>query len=240
MGRRFTLLVSLAAILVAVIVLSGCAGIVRGSGRLDTREYDFSDFTDVSVGGAFEVDVVQGNDFSVAITADDNVFRYIEVEKSGRTLKIGTESLRGLRNVTLRAEITMPKIEALTLSGAVRGTLTGFRSTDDFRLNLSGASTLNGEVEVRDARFNVSGASRATLEGSADVLTLDVSGASRLDLADFAINEADVELSGASTATINVKDTLDVELSGASTLNYAGDPKIGRQSVTGASNLRRR
>jgi hypothetical protein len=239
-NRKLTAFISLTVMLSAAVLLSGCATNFRGSGSLDPRDYGLSDFTRVDVSSAFKVDIVQGDSFRVTVTADDNAFRYIEVEKSGKTLRIGMRPNFSFRNTTLEAEVTMPKIEALTLSGATRGSLKGFNSTEDIRFNLSGACTLDGEIDAADATLDVSGASRVTLDGTAQSLSINGSGASNLDMAGFTVNDANVELSGASKATIDVKDNLDIELSGASSLTYSGDPKIGRQSVTGASHLRQR
>ena len=88
------------AVLLTVLLTSGlsvgCTGdagdIVEGSGNLDTQEMDFSGFTRVDVGHAFEVEIVQSASYSVSITADDNLFEYIEVSKKGEILKIGLKS----------------------------------------------------------------------------------------------------------------------------------------------------
>ena len=76
------------------------------------------------------------------------------------------------------------------------------------------------------------------LEGSATGLTIAGSGASSLDLADFTVNTADVTLSGASEATVNVQERIDpVDVSGASRLRYLGDPALGDVSTSGGSSV---
>jgi hypothetical protein len=64
-----------------------------------------------------------------------------------------------------------------------------------------------------------------------------VSGASRSSLDDFTVNNANVNISGASTGTINLDGRLDANVSGASTLLYVGDPVMGTINVSGASTL---
>lgn len=73
------------------------------------------------------------------------------------------------------------------------------------------------------------------MSGAADSLALDASGASRADLTDFTLNKANVTLSGASNADINVTSDLDYDLSGASHLTYTGKPSIGKSGTSGAS-----
>jgi hypothetical protein len=64
-----------------------------------------------------------------------------------------------------------------------------------------------------------------------------VSGASRFSLDDFTVNNANVNISGASTGTIDLDGRLDANVSGASTLLYVGDPVMGTINVSGASTL---
>jgi len=253
---------AIAAVLVAVLLtlglLAGCVGgVVTGSGNLVTEEMDFSGFTRVEAGYAFEVEITQSDSYSVSITADDNLFEYIQVSKEGETLKIGRKPALSYISTTLRAKITMPDLYELSLSGATRGTVQGFSSSHDFILDLSGASSLDmvemsagdvefdisgasrvtGDITAGDAEFDVSGASTVQLEGSATDIVVDASGASRAELAAFPVNNVDVTLSGASHGTVNLDGILDADLSGASKLSYIGEPTMGTINTSGASTL---
>jgi len=242
-GKLFTLGIGL----VLMVMSLGCALIpgsrtITGSGDLVTREEPITDFDRVDVSHAFHVDISQGETFSVVVRVDDNLVEYLEVVKQGNTLKIGLEPGQGysVREATLEAEVTMPELAGLELSGASHGTVTGFKSTEAFDVNLSGASRLRGDIEAGDATFDASGASRVTLNGSARNVTVEGSGASQIDLSDFAGADAKVKLSGASTATVNPSGTLDVDASGASDVYYLGDPRMGNVETSGASSIQRK
>lgn len=76
-----------------------------------------------------------------------------------------------------------------------------------------------------------------TFRSSAD-LNIDLSGGSTLNLSDFIVETAEVDLSSASEATLNVQERIDpVEVSGASRLRYLGDPSLGDVSTSGASTV---
>ncbi len=77
------------------------------------------------------------------------------------------------------------------------------------------------------------------LEGSAGDLVVDASGASLAKLADFTVDNASVNLSGASNGTVNLGGRLDADLSGASSLGYIGEPTMGDIVLTDASNLKK-
>jgi hypothetical protein len=69
-------------------------------------------------------------------------------------------------------------------------------------------------------------------------MEIEVSGASRADLEKFHARNVDVNLSGASEATVYVSETLDIEASGASRLYFIGNPTIGEIDISGASTIK--
>jgi len=228
--------------MMAVLVLASCTfpmGVV-GSGHTATIEKNLEGFTKVSVGSAFAVNITSSDTYKVTITVDDNLQKYLVVAVTEDTLRIGFQPGVNLnmRNDTVRAEIAMPRLEGLELNGASRGTVTGFRSDASLALELSGASTLAGDIQAGDVQMQLSGASKATLKGSGGALRLEASGASRADLAEFPTEDTQVEVSGASSATVNVDGTLDVNASGASQVRYLGSPTLGRIEVSGASSVK--
>ena len=255
--KKSTLVIAGLCCLLLVVLLPGCRvfGQVKGTGNVISQLYNHTDFTEIEIGSAFEVEVVPLDTFTVSISAQENLFDYVEVSQSGQVLKIGMKPLT-FTNADLKAVITLPALSRLRLSGASQGTAKGFRSTGDFKLELSGASNLDIDIEAgtaaiqlsgaseltgrlisAGAEMELSGASQATLNGSAGSLTLQASGSSDADLSSYPLQNAVIDLSGASTADITVSGTLDAELSGASTLNYTGSPALGNTRITGDSNL---
>lgn len=239
--KRMTLL----ALLSATLLLCGCwaPGLVprvSGSGRLETKEMDLSDFRRVEAGGTFEVDIVQGESFETAITADDNLFEYLDVSVRGDTLRLQLRPGRSYTNTTLKARIVMPSLRELRVSGASQARLEAFDSQGSLDVKASGASTLSGEVQAQELAIVLSGASRLSLAGNGGQLSLRCSGASSADLGDVSVGDADVNLSGASSATIDATGRLNADLSGASNLTYAGSPTLGRVSTTGGSSIHAR
>ncbi len=254
------LMVMFAVLLVALMVV-GCFGAIRGSGDLETRKFNYGDFTRLEVGSAFEVKVWRSDSFNVVITMDDNLFDYLSTSKSGNTFEIGLKSGYSYFSYTARVEITMPELGKLGFSGATSGTVGGFDSVHPLTVELSGASSLemsdmaaadvdfeiSGASRLRGSitaggrvRFDVSGASSVVLSGLADNLIADVSGASSLDLEDLPVGDVRVAFSGASNGKVNMDGTLNADLSGASHLYYIGEPILGDLETSGASSISRK
>ena len=257
------LLAGLAILLALPLVFAGCTRV--NPGPVTTRSFDYTGFSKVEIGSAFRVEVVQSDTWSISITAQEKLFDRVSVSESGDMLQINLSwgwgtwvSSWGYQRPTAR--ITMPELNALSISGASDGTAKGFRSSHDTNITVSGASNLEIDIEAANSRIEVSGASRlegtlktsgdvraqitgasrAKLEGSARSLTLEGSGASNANMENLAVQDADVEMSGASHATVSPEDTMRVSLSGASSLSYTGNPALEAIEVSGASTIHKK
>jgi hypothetical protein len=258
--KKFLLAALLIAILISGGMLVSCKTVLidTDNGPLTTKEYDFTDFTGLDVSAAFELEVTPSDTYKVAVTASQAALDHIKVTKSGSTLKVEMShwwwffSWHGTAKVT----VTMPELKSLELSGASQGKVRGFKSSQDFDLSLSGASELDIDIETGDfeatlsgasqlagylkassSDIELSGASEANLTGSGGNLILDGSGASHGEFSGFPVNDADIELSGASGAEVDVSGRMDVDLSGASSLEYYGNPILGNLDISGSSDI---
>jgi hypothetical protein len=259
-GGKFRMKKIMAVLIVALLtcgLAQGCQGGTRGSGKLQTENYNYSDFIRVEVSSAFKVEITQSNSYSVEVTADDNLLEYVEVSQDGDKLKIDLKKVTLLWPVTLEAKIAMPELRGLVLSGATRGTVSKLSSTRNLDIELSGASSLNlvdisagdvkfniygaskvsGNIVANDTEFNIDEASTAQLKGSASNMKVDAQGSSRVELAEFEVENVAINLSGASSGTVNVHGRLDADLGEASKLSYIGEPTMGTIKTSGASTL---
>jgi hypothetical protein len=246
--KKAILIVICAVILISGMLLTGCKRVAIDSdtGPIVTRSYSYTDFTRLEVGYAFKLEVIPADTYSITIDASESVFDHIKVKKSGDKLEIGLDRLFLHLYRSPRVKITMPELRGLYLTGASEGNVTGFRSSRDFKLTLSGASELDMDIETgafeselsgaselsgylkaTSCNMDLSGASEIKLSGSGGNIKIDASGASQVDLIDFTVNDADIEFSGASDGSLNINGRLDVSLSGGSFLEYSGNPTLG-------------
>jgi hypothetical protein len=180
---------------------------VTGSGDVVTRTFDYQGFTVIEAGYGFGLEVTQGDQYSITVSVDDNVVDRLEVSKSGDTLSIGLDP-GSYNNMNLVARITMPDLNGIEFSGGSNGDISGFDSSHDFDVALSGGSW-------------------ATIVGSAGDLEIDASGGSHFDLSEFTVDDVYAELSGGSHGSVYVGGRLDADISGGSHLDYYGNPELG-------------
>ena len=256
--KKAILTAALSVILIAGLLLAGCsvAIISEEIGPTITVHYVFTDFTRIEIGHAFELEITQADIHTVQIMASESLLERVKVTQTGDKLEIDLENLFFHSYRSPRVKITMPELKGLYLSGASEGSVSGFKSSDNFELILSGASELDmdmetgafiselsgasevsGYLKATSCDIDMTGASRIELSGSGGNVRLEASGASEAELGDFTVNDADIRFSGASDGIMHINGRLDADLSGASTLEYSGSPTLGDLELSGGSEL---
>ena len=188
----------------------------KGSGDLETRTFDLDDFDEMSVGGAFDVDVRFGDKQEVAVTIDDNLWDNLEVEvRRGRLVIEWDESCRP--DDDCHIAITVSRLKAMQIGGAA-------------------------DVEIHDFdgesfEFQVSGAAELTMNGKVGDLGIKVSGAGEIDTRDLQAKHVKVRISGAGNANITATESLDAEVSGVGSIDYWGDPADKSTTVSGLGSI---
>jgi hypothetical protein len=226
------------ACLLAGISVTGCARVgssLNGSGKIIDQPLKITGFTQISAKGSFPIEIDQSESQSVTVSTDDNLIQRVIVALSGETLLISIQAPASFLPTSLKITISMPRIYGLILNDGAKASLSGFKSTYNFSLDMQGASSLNGYLDAGNVDFNVIGASQVNLKGSALSLDLLANKGSKLDLSAFPTKTATVHLAQASEATLDIEGRLTTQLEGASILYYLGSPVLSDTSISGGS-----
>ena len=222
-------------------LLGGCDffPLVQGSGAISTSTYSFADFSTIAATQTCRVHVVPDAAYSVTVTYDDNLLPYLDVRKNGTgSVMIGLVQGNNYHGITFNAEVHMPVLVGLDLSGASEARVdSGFASTQPMNVTLSGASLADIKgLSCSAVNADLSGSSSLSIVGTTTSETAVISGSSTAGLLSLAADRATVEVSGASEAWINANQ-ISVSASGASRLYYLGSPSIQTSNLSGASQL---
>ncbi|HEV7348811.1 head GIN domain-containing protein [Telluribacter sp.] len=206
----------------------------------ETRTYNLSNFSKLSMGSAFKIQVKQGSTYSVTASGQKQDLDDMEANVSNGTLRIRYKEQKwNNRRQTVNINITMPSLDAVDFSGACVANVSGFDSNKNMDIEVSGASRVTMDVTAAKVQLELSGASVLTLNGKAEVLNGELSGASVFRGNSFPVREANLGASGASKASVVANAALRADASGASSISYSGSAREVRSSTSGASSVRR-
>jgi hypothetical protein len=197
------------------------------SGERTALTPTLSNFAGVDASGTWDVTATRGDAWRVELDVPVEFVDRIEARVEDDRLVLGLD--RGTwfggcgvsDRCRLKANITLPELRAVTLSGATQFAFTGFDGTT-LEIDMSGA----GEIDGDSSRY--------------DDLELTLSGAGNVDFNGVTTTNAEVSVSGAAHVELHMGGgRLRGNLSGVSSLEYSGTVSVESVSESGPSNVRR-
>jgi hypothetical protein len=111
---------------------------------------------------------------------------------------------------------------------------------DKLELSASSAGDIKLDVKVNKVDIDISSSGDITLTGDADMIRADLSSAGDLKAYDLQTREADISVSSAGDADVNVSEKITARASSAGDINYKGDPKYVDVHSSSAGGIHRR
>ena len=224
--------------LVVLLAFASCEKEKRECPSSTEKQFNETGFTRIAAGETFNVKVKQGAAFSILAKGCSQELSdlRVSVEQNG-TLDIRYNQYKNDR-YRVDLEITMPVINSINLSGASKGTVTGFAlQPGTFKTILSGEA--NCTVDGLPALISVeqSGASVLNLTGLAPDLIAHLSGTSKLNAYTATFSDADVYTSGTAKAQVQVQQSLFAQASGDSRIYYKGSPANVNAEQSGSAKV---
>lgn len=210
--------------------------LVAGAKEITTRVHKTAEFTKIEAGGVFKISFKVGPLAPVTIEAEDYAHEKIEVTVRGGVLKLSSNNIRNLQH-DIKVTIVAPTLEGVDLSGAAAFVTVGVVKSARFTAEASGASEIQMQLEAENTDVEVSGAAKLTLKGKTNGMEAEVSGAGKFFAQSFLVDIADVDVSGAGHAEVNVSKNLAAEASGAGSISYEGGASV-KSHTSGAGSIR--
>ena len=139
-----------------------------------------------------------------------------------------------------RVYVTMKEVNSVRTTSA--GDVIGETPVKSDRLELSASSAgdIKLEVYAKDIDIDISSSGDITFAGETDILKADLSSAGDLNAYDLKVREADISVSSAGDADINVSEKITARASSAGDINYKGDPKYVDAHSSSAGGIHKR
>ena len=188
---------------------------------VDDRVHLTENFTAVRAAYIYKVEIVDGERASVRIDASDNIRDKVDVSLQGETLRLKIEDWtgNGRENTYVRVYLVVPDLREIDVAGAASVEVKEYQSTSPLEVSVAGAGRLR-------------------LEGSGEEADIKAAGAGRLDAEDYRLQRCKIDVAGAASAEVNVRDEVEGRASGASRLRVKGNPKQSDLRASGAARVR--
>lgn len=228
--------------LVLALLTTGCQWwpqTVTGNGNMRTETRSVAGFSEIAVGGPFEVEVNPGADFGLVIEADENLLRYIHVDKDGDRLKVKVRNgvnLRSKKGIKLR--ISLPELTSISFAGSGNMQVNGIVKTGDkLKIDVAGSGNVTAEVDCPEVDADIAGSGTIQLTGRTRSVDLSIAGSGDYKAEQLLSENTKVSVPGSGSAWVFASASLDVSIAGSGDVYYRGNPADVKRSIAGSGEV---
>jgi hypothetical protein len=227
-----------------VIVLACMFSVMAFAQTKQTRTV--GDFSGISSATGIEVEIMQGNENSVVVSASKDEFiekMKTEVDKNG-VLKIYMENKKGMGwnnkyNVKLYAYVTYKSINKLMASSGSSLETKNLLKTDALSIDVSSGASLEADIQTTDCEVVMSSGSDIKVKGTATNIKMDASSGSTFKGADLSTETCRANVSSGADIKIAVSKKLSGSASSGGSIKYKGNPELERKAESSGGSIRK-
>jgi hypothetical protein len=211
---------------------------ISGNGNIREESRTIGTIHSVKTSGSIDVEIKNGEGYSVTVEDDDNLLPYIVTEVEGGTLHIHYRNGYSIMNGHGRATVTVPALDGITTSGSGDITTDGvIKSTGRVEVNTSGSGNIHAQVEAPSVKVSGSGSADISLSGRTKDFICHVSGSGNIRCAGLRSENADIQISGSADAYVFASVSLKVSVSGSGDVHYSGNPASPEIHIAGSGTV---
>ena len=205
---------------------------VKGNGNLITKTIAIKSFDKVSIGGSFDVNLIDGVENKVIIEGEENLIPYIETEVKKGKLKIQFKENTNIRT-TKKLVITIPfeDINAVSLGGSGNINVQKHIKTDSASFNIGGSGNITADVNANTIKANIGGSGNIKLKGKTDNFKCSLAGSGSIKAYNLSTNSLKANIAGSGSIQSSVLENIKANIVGSGSVYYKGNPKIDTKSI---------
>jgi len=213
--------------------------IKNNSENTETRSLDFEYFDAFDLNGSMDLEITEGNHFSVAAVGKPSV-----IDKLAEDSKVENETfvmdIDKCYKGDLTIKVTMPSLTKINIdgSGDVK-TIGTFHNIKNLDLSVFGSGDMNLQLGENIVNMNshISGSGDFDLSGSTNIHEITIKGSGDIKAFDLDSESTLIDITGSGDCKVSAFDLLDVKISGSGDVCYKGSPQVD-QNISGSGDLR--
>lgn len=200
-----------------------------------TETKSIAGVTKVSLTGAFNVHIHQGDEESMEIKAYQKSLDQLTITQENESLQIkfGSKEMEFEEGFTPEIHLTLANLEELAFDGAGNIESEGRLELNSLLIKGNGAANLelNFEANELEARLNMMG--NTNFRGSAKNAKILFEGMGNLDAEDLLTTNLDLRSSGMGRVSVYCTGELSLQAEGMGVVSYKGNPTVIKEEVNG-------
>lgn len=211
---------------------------IKGNGNVITETRTTLDYEKITIGGSFDIVLVDGNEGELSIKIEDNLSKYLITE-----VKEGTLKVRWKKGVNVRTrkgvKITIPfkQINAISLAGSGKIVTKNVISSQKLVLKIAGSGNLDLDVKTTELITKIAGSGEMNLNGNTTKLVCKIAGSGDLDSYSLTTQNLEAKITGSGTLKATVNDKISARITGSGKIYYKGNATSEKVKITGSGSI---
>lgn len=202
---------------------------IKGNGNIITENRETASYDAISVGGFFNVELIEGKEGKLTLQGEENLLAHIITEVKDGKLVIKVE--KGLNLIPsfwkqgILIKVPVESVNALTLSGS--GEIVGKKTieSDNLTTDISGSGDITLSIKAKSVATNVSGSGEISLSGETSDFDVRVSGSGEVKAYGLSAMNVSANISGSADIEVTATEMIKARVSGSGNITYRGNPK---------------
>jgi len=211
----------------------------------------------VELDGPIDLNLRYGASPSLQVSGEQRMLGNVEVDASGKVLRIGIRGMVLRHREPLVIDLTLPVLNAVRIDGSGDSSINGF-SGDEVEVQLNGSGSVRFNGRFRNARVSLSGSGdldvnggaamdrvetrlmgsgRITVVGTARELDASTTGSGHLDAEHLRADDVTVSQAGSGDSAVQARSKVKVSLSGSGDVEVYGNPAERSISRAGSGSV---
>lgn len=193
-----------------------------------------SEFNRIRIDHNIEAELVIADRYALTTEQPEEIV--VKVENNELVVKRKTPDNH---KVSVKVKIFTKELTGIKMDGATKLTSQSTIVSDQFSVDMDGASKASLVVKVKRIRIDMDGASNLDIKGSTVLATIEADGAAKLRAVGMSAESVTVEADGAASVHVNATQTLNAKADGASGIRYSGEPRNKNINIQGVSSVKK-
>ena len=169
----------------------------NGNGNVRTETRNVGDFHGVRTSGSIDVEISNGESFSVSVEDDDNILPIIVTDVKNGILNVHYKDNTSISDDHAKVYVKTPSLDKIVASGSANMILNDVLKSDRaIEVSVSGSGDIRGGLDAPKISTSIGGSGNITLHGRTRDFEGHVSGSGDLKCSDLQSENADVSVSG--------------------------------------------
>lgn len=226
------------AFLVTIAVWFSSCDQIAGNGNIRAEKRNVGNFHGVKSGGSIDIEIKNGDTYSVSVEDDDNLLPYIITEVNDGVLDVYYKSNTSINENHAKVYVTAPSLDKIVAAGSADITASDLlKNTKNIDMNVSGSGSIKGKVDAPSINISVIGSGNIDLSGRTKDFNGKVSGSGDLNCGKLQSENATVIVSGSGNAHVFSSVHLSATVSGSGDVFYGGNPPSPEIHTSGSGTV---